>query len=290
MPSKVSVIIPTYNRAKVIGRAIESVLNQTYEYWELFIVDDGSTDNTKKVVSKKYLQDPRIFWVERPKTRKKGANACRNVGIEKSIGKYIALLDSDDEWHPEKIEVQLKTLMSQDCASDKLLCYTQNEIVKNGKAVIKPRRGLKDGERISDYLILNNGLIQTSSLFFPIELSQDLKFDENLPRHQDIDFLLRLELQNVEFIFVNKVLVKLFWDTNKNLYSTGWTPDFSEEFASDRRDMFSIKSYHNFLFIKVVLNCAKYGSKIKALQKTCRIKLHHVRMKYIAGLLKTLLS
>lgn len=101
---KVSVIIPTYNRAHLIGRAIKSVLNQTYKDFEIIIVDDGSTDKTEEVV--KDFKDERVRYIRREKN--KGGSAARNTGIKAARGEYIAFQDSDDEWLPEKLEKQMK--------------------------------------------------------------------------------------------------------------------------------------------------------------------------------------
>lgn len=98
-----SIIIPTYNRAYIIRRAIQSVLNQTYQDFEIFIVDDGSKDNTHKIVES--IRDERIRYIRHEIN--KGQAAARNTGIMAAKGKYIAFLDSDDEWLPEKLEKQM---------------------------------------------------------------------------------------------------------------------------------------------------------------------------------------
>lgn len=101
----VSIIIPTYNRAHLIERAIESVLHQTYQDFELIIIDDGSTDNTDDIINKFQKKDDRIIYLKHD--RNKGGSAARNTGIKASRGEYIAFLDSDDEWLPEKLEKQM---------------------------------------------------------------------------------------------------------------------------------------------------------------------------------------
>jgi glycosyltransferase involved in cell wall biosynthesis len=102
----VSVIIPTYNRSHVLGRAVRSVLSQTYQDFELIVVDDGSSDATVEVVSG--FADPRIRCLRHEKNR--GAAAARNSGIKAARGEYIAFLDSDDEWLPEKLQKQVEAL------------------------------------------------------------------------------------------------------------------------------------------------------------------------------------
>ena len=105
---KVSVIIPTYNRAKLIKRSILSVLNQTYQNFEIIVVDDGSADDTKSVVES--FNNPKIRYIRHDIN--KGQSAARNTGIKNAKGKYIAFQDSDDEWLPEKLEKQMSCFES----------------------------------------------------------------------------------------------------------------------------------------------------------------------------------
>jgi glycosyltransferase involved in cell wall biosynthesis len=103
---KVSIILPTYNRAYVISRAIKSVLNQTYQDFELIIIDDGSTDNTEELIGG--FSTEKIRYVRRGE--KRGVCAARNAGLRVAGGTYIAFQDSDDEWMPSKLERQITAL------------------------------------------------------------------------------------------------------------------------------------------------------------------------------------
>lgn len=117
---KVSVIIPTYNRAESLPRAIQSVLNQTFQDFEIIVVDDGSTDNTKDIIKEFQEQDKRVKYIKHDKN--KGAAAARNTGIKVAKGKFIAFQDSDDEWLPKKLEKQMEAF---DNASSKVgVVYT----------------------------------------------------------------------------------------------------------------------------------------------------------------------
>ena len=98
----ISIILPTYNRSEFIGKAIESVLAQTYGNWECVIVDDGSTDNTDEVLSA--YGDPRFVCLRQ---ENQGVSGARNTGLAACGGGVIALLDSDDEWLPTKLETQI---------------------------------------------------------------------------------------------------------------------------------------------------------------------------------------
>lgn len=130
---KISVIVPTYNRANLIGRAIKSVLAQSFNDWELIIVDDGSTDNTDQVVSQ-FITDNRIIYLKLPNN--KGVNFARNSGIEKATGVWIALLDSDDEYLPNGLDkihsVILNVRQDIDVVGFITLRKTNNDIARGG--------------------------------------------------------------------------------------------------------------------------------------------------------------
>ena len=104
----VSIVMPSYNTARYIGNSIESVLAQTYTDWELIIVDDCSTDDTDEVI-KKYLEDPRIRYLKNECNS--GAAVSRNYALREATGRWIAFLDSDDLWHPEKLERQINFML-----------------------------------------------------------------------------------------------------------------------------------------------------------------------------------
>jgi glycosyltransferase involved in cell wall biosynthesis len=105
----VSVVTPTYNRADSLGRAIESVINQTLTDWELIVVDDGSTDSTTELVTQRYARDPRVKLIRQ---ENQGVSGARNTGLHVSAGKYIAFLDSDDEYLPHHLELEAAFLES----------------------------------------------------------------------------------------------------------------------------------------------------------------------------------
>ena len=102
---RVSVIIPTYNRANMVGDAVQSVLEQSYADWELIVVDDGSQDNTRDVLAD--YSDPRIRYIYQENRKLPGA---RNTGIRAGTGEYVAFLDSDDLFTPGKLERQVAVL------------------------------------------------------------------------------------------------------------------------------------------------------------------------------------
>jgi len=124
----VSVIMPSYNSSRFIGESIESVLSQTYQNWELLITDDCSTDNTIKVVNRYALNDNRIKLFKSDKNS--GAAIARNNSIEKANGRFIAFLDSDDRWYPNKLELQLEFMDKNKIAFS---CSDYDQIYENGE-------------------------------------------------------------------------------------------------------------------------------------------------------------
>jgi len=187
----VSIIIPTYKRPATLDRAINSVLNQTYDNIEIIIVDDnGKGSRFQKKTEKqmeKYDQNEKIKYIKH-NVNKNGA-AARNTGIENANGDYIAFLDDDDEFLPKKIELQIKKLnqLSEDWGgiySGYIKKFKGNIILRSGK--------LEEG-RLKKELLLNKFSIGSgSNLFFREDVVQDLNgFDETFERHQDLEILVR---------------------------------------------------------------------------------------------------
>lgn len=126
----VSIITPSFNSVNYICHTIESILNQGYTNWELIIVDDCSTDNSREVIQSYVNQDSRIKLI--CLKQNSGAAVARNTGIENAIGRFIAFLDSDDTWHPEKLEQQVSFMLKNDYA----FTYTQyHQVNENGDTV-----------------------------------------------------------------------------------------------------------------------------------------------------------
>ena len=181
MPPIVSVIIPAYNRASTIARSVESALAQTLRDLEVIVVDDGSSDKTRDVVQS--IRDERLTLICHATNL--GAAAARNTGMKASQTKYIAWLDSDDEWFPEKLQTQLDVF--QHTASDVKACYCAHERVEQGRMRIHlPQQ--KDRKKLFLGCDLGPG---TTLLFERTVLDQVGYLDESLGRYEDWDWLLR---------------------------------------------------------------------------------------------------
>lgn len=194
----VSVIIPVYNRAAMVWRAVRSVLAQSFVDYEIIIVDDGSEDQTREIVER--IEDQRIRLLIHPHNR--GAAAARNTGMRAADGKYIAWLDSDDEWFPRKIEAQVNALMS---ASDQVkACYTAYERAEKDLSVPYIPR-MNDARK----LYLSCDLGPGTTLMFERAVLSDIGFiDETLKRYEDAEWLLRY-LSKYELIGVEEPLARV---------------------------------------------------------------------------------
>lgn len=199
----VSVIIPTYNREHLIGRAIQSVLNQTYQDFEIIVVDDASTDNTQEVV--KSFNDLRIRYIRHEKNR--GGSAARNTGIRAARGEYIAFLDSDDEWLPEKLAEQIRVFhQDPECG----VVYTDILVVYPDGCELQ-RRAPKIKGSMFHKLLEANVVGTTSSVLVRRDCFDKVGlFNEELASCQDWDMWIRLARLFV-FRKVNIPLVKYTW-------------------------------------------------------------------------------
>ena len=185
---KVSVIIPTYNRAKLIGRAINSVLVQTFKDFEIIVVDDASTDNTRQVV--KRIKDKRIILISHQEN--KGGSAARNTGIKTAIGEYIAFLDDDDEWIPTKLEKQIRFF--ERCKRNVGLIYSWAEIIDEGKDLFVKSKPKVRGEFLRE--ILNRSFLPSPTVIVKKTCFQSIGlFDENFTSCQDREMWTRIATQ-----------------------------------------------------------------------------------------------
>ena len=211
---KVSVIIPTYNRAHFLPRAIKSVLNQTFQDFELIIVDDGSTDNTKEVVEDFQKQDSRIKYIWQENSG--GPAKPKNTGIKNSKGEFLAFLDSDDEWLPEKLEKQLelfeknKRLGIVGCN-----CWNIHTNQKNKKIEYKIKI-TKNKENIISNILGKCFINTSSSIIISRFVFDDIGFyDERFKIADDWDLYIRI-LEKYNFDFVEEPLLN-YYIHNENI-------------------------------------------------------------------------
>ncbi len=202
----VSIIIPVYNNQDFISEAIDSVLIQTYSKWDLVIIDDGSTDNTKQIVFKYSTNDSRIRYYYQ---QNKGQAAARNIGISNSKGKFIAFLDADDVWIKDKIEVQLKTLVKFNAD---LVFSNAGYFSDSNKVTINQlsQKGALDERGLFKDLFQRSSIANSSVLLKRDILSTVGLFDESpeLRGTEDWDLWLRIAQNNYKFYGIERILIK----------------------------------------------------------------------------------
>lgn len=195
---KVSVIMPCFNASKYLGEAIESVQFQSYKDWELLIVDDGSTDNSREIVRDYITRDYRIHLIEQPNS---GACQARNNGIEHARGEYIKFLDADDFLTLDCLENQVHQIIM--LSPRQIPFGDYRNIDKDGNILSTYVFNQQDNLTNDPVLFFfNEWRILISSPLHRISLLREIHgFDEELPRGQESDLHLRLALADVEFVY-----------------------------------------------------------------------------------------
>jgi len=179
----ISVVIPSFNRKNTLSRSIDSVLKQTYKPSEIILVDDGSTDGTRGFILSSY---PNIKYFFQPK---KGVSSARNKGILESSSEWIAFLDSDDEWMPQKLEKQKKQLEKH---SGIFISHTNEIWIRNGVRVNQMKKHQKYGGYIFDKCLDICRMSPSSVLIHKRVISDIGVFDETLQVCEDYDLWLRI--------------------------------------------------------------------------------------------------
>lgn len=253
---KVSVIIPTYNRAEFLKSAIESVLGQTYMDFELLISDDASTDNTEQVVES--FSDKRIRFTKNEIN--KGVIHIRNKAVTNSTGEYIAFLDDDDEWMPEKLEKQINIIEGRPHSLGAVYTGAHSIDTKLGK-VVKITTPKYRGNILKE--LLENNIIITSSIVVKKRCFEKVGlFDPEYRSASDFDMWIRLA-EEYDFNYVKDSLVR--YHIHPNSISTNYVAvrDGLERLLAKHNKLFSAnnKAYSNHLLKLGVAYCYSGNTK-----------------------------
>ncbi|MEJ2085068.1 MAG: glycosyltransferase family A protein [Acidobacteriota bacterium] len=211
----ISVVIPTYNRKPLLGRAVESALNQTAPAHEIIVVDDGSTDDSHTYMQRHF---PEIRVIRQTR---KGVSSARNRGVEASGGNWIAFLDSDDAWLPHKLEQQVESMRAN---PDLRICHCDEIWIRRGVRVNPKVKHAKAGGWIFSRClprcaISPSAVVVAKSLLLEVGL-----FDEDLPACEDYDLWLRI-CARYPVLFVQQPLVVKYGGHADQLSRTVWGLD-----------------------------------------------------------------
>ena len=224
---KISVVIPTLNRINTLQRALDSVINQTYKPAEIIVVDNGSSDGTLKFLREQY---PKITILTENKI---GVSSARNKGIKNSINQWIALLDSDDAWHPRKLEIQ--TSMLDSALKEYNLIHTDEVWFRNNKYINQMKKHKKQGGYIFERCLSLCCISPSSVLFKKNILDKVGLFDESLPVCEDYDMWLKI-CSSEEVLFAQDKLTYKYGGHKDQLSKSYWG-----------MDRFRIKSIENII-------------------------------------------
>jgi len=194
---KISVVIPTFNRISLVARAIDSVLKQSLNPYEIIVVDDGSDDGTSEMINNKYKSIKLI------QQQNNGVSAARNNGIKHAKGDWIGLLDSDDEWTEKKLENQANKLIK---TPEYDFCHTNEIWIRNGVRVNQRKKHEKYGGYIFDKCLDICRISPSSVLFRKNILDHIGWFDSQLPVCEDYDLWLRITSE-YRILFIDEPLI-----------------------------------------------------------------------------------
>lgn len=252
---RISVVIPTYNRSNTIVRALESVYNQTSPADEIIVVDDGSTDNSAAIIRQGF---PDVKLIEQPN---KGVSSARNKGIKHASHDWLALLDSDDEWLPQKLEA----VRAVQTRNPREILFHSDEIwIRNGVRVNAMKKHTKFGGMIFEYclplcVISPSAVVIHASVFGQIGL-----FNETLPACEDYDLWLRLCHRHPVF-YIDQPLIKKFGGHNDQLSRKHWG-----------MDRYRIRALHDLINL-ATLNNRQRQQTTEMLRRKLRILLKGAR-------------
>lgn len=252
MESKVTVVIPTVGNFKMLKRALDSVLLQTYKNIEIIVVIDGKNKKTKDQIEGLKLNDIKVIET----IKKVGGGAARNIGISNASGEWIALLDDDDEWLNQKIEIQIGNALEYS-TDENYFSFTSLKTVGNGDSKILPRKKWKNKYNIDEYLFVPyfgrmGGYIQTSTIFASKKFFLKNKFDESLPKHQDWDWIINTgKNKNQKIQHINTPLT-LYHQENINSVGKVNRWKFSKMWIESKTNLVSKKTIDFFFMIMVI--------------------------------------
>ena len=246
----VSVVIPTKNRPQLVVRAVRSVLAQTLEAIEAIVVIDGSDKTTEDNLRR--LDDPRVKTIMLPVSV--GVASARNAGVGQARADWVAFLDDDDEWLPQKLEVQFHAAQESAHPYPVIACrfIARSESVD----LVWPYRFPKPDEILSEYLFCQSsvfageGLVIPSTIFTKKELLERVPFTSGMQRKEDIDWLLRASgMKGVHVEFVSTLAPLAVWNIEENRRRLGNTPDwsYSLSWAQANRSLFTKRAYASFV-------------------------------------------
>ncbi|MEN8153013.1 MAG: glycosyltransferase family 2 protein [Acidobacteriota bacterium] len=272
---KISVIIPTFERNFKLKRAVKSVLNQTFQDFQIIVVNDSSNENeTKKMLNS--FNDKRIKYFRN--RRNKGGNGARNTGIINSRSDYIAFLDDDDEWYENKLQDQYNYLRNSDKRTGGV--WSGFYRVEDGEWKVYKTKIIDNMELFLKEVIFENVIMCAgSNLMVKREVVRETGlFDETLKRHQDLEYIVRI-LRNFKLFYMNKIHSRIYPSRKDDPeilekafipYIKKIEPELIKFSSEDKKNFFAHKYYN---FAKLFSEEKNFFKTLKYCLKTLKVRL-----------------
>jgi glycosyltransferase involved in cell wall biosynthesis len=238
---RISVVIPYYNNKSTICKTLDSLIAQSVDLYEVIIVDDCSIDKNEAQVAIAPFEKKLPIVLLKNNENKNGAFS-RNRGINYSSGDIVAFLDADDSWLPIKAQ---RILDYTKMYGVNTIFFSKVKVETNGVVSSSRPTHFNSNIHMSEYLFLEDGFIQTSSIFCGSNLAKQILFKEEFNRHQDYDFVLRAGNLGIDFKFINEELIIYRGDVKTNL-SKGEAYMYSKTWAKKMRKYFSKTGFLGF--------------------------------------------
>lgn len=283
MEHLVSIIIPTYRRSNLLGRAIDSVLNQTYKNIEVIVVDDNSAYDEYRKKNEEFMKKYEcIYNVKYIKhNENKNGSVARNTGIKYASGEYIGFLDDDDEFHTEKIKTQVDYINKLDSSYGAVYCGFN---IIRGNKLISSNKPYKEGILSKELLTMSWGTGSGSNVLFKKNVLEEINgFDENLKRHQDWDVLLRM-FRNYKIGVINEPLLNIYKDSRINIPNVELFVDVKKYFFNKfKTDIEKIDiKYRNLIYQRHSLEiCISFikNKKYKKAYKSLKVANNYFKLR-----------
>jgi glycosyltransferase involved in cell wall biosynthesis len=258
----VSAVIPTRGRTELLHRAVRSALQQTLREIEIIVVIDGEDPETAFAVNQWAREDGRLRLLALPV--QVGGSDARNRGVDAAAGEWIAFLDDDDEWMPDKLEAQLAAVEK---STAPFLIGTCKMIARTpGKDYVWPRRLPARDEQIGEYILARHsltrgeGYIQTSTFFVRRSVMQAQPFKSGQRKHQDTEWVLRMaSLPGIEVLFAQQVLAVHYIEEERSTVSNKADWRYSLDWVRRDRRLFTPRALSGFVLYQIAAEASDQG-------------------------------
>lgn len=268
----ISVVIPTYNRNGEVASAVKTALAQTLSPLEIIVVDDASTIPPDHAEIEAIA--PNVRLIRHPVNL--GGGAARNTGIDAAKGEWIAFLDSDDHWLPEKLQRQFEAIIA---AGDHPKLVAATNVLKRTPGIAdKPYNSAPPppGRPLNEWFLIDGGTFQTSGLLMHAEFARQVRFDARLKRHQDWDFLIRLEQAGAVINYIHDCLVVYESSPLDNRISQSKNPKPTLDWYSIAGDSISAEAKYHF-YVTCWFYDHRLQNPVRAALKLIELSAHHPR-------------